>query len=194
MSEQSSRGALRPVESGPGVLVHTAADRRLAVEHWLLAASNDQRKTRFEWGEQGIALLPMGTLLSAVRLPMSLVAALGGAGMTAEELDALLAEVLDGGPVIADPRNRHYYALVPASMAKSWQSAADDWRGLGVDLLGRNHHMGVPCVDLDHRDKLSTRSYWAVPMESAAELCVPLAVARLIAAASNRLHERERTP
>lgn len=181
--------ALRPVESVPGVLVHPTSDRRLATEHWLLSTypAPEHDRIREEWRRHGVAVLPLGTLFSAVRLPARLVLALVGGKAPSAEVDAFLGEVLDG-PVICDPRGR-YYVLVPASMPATWHQAADDWRALDVDCLGRGTYLGVPAVDTTEFDPRSNVSYWSVPMSSAAVLCAPLAVARLIAAGRHHLTE-----
>ncbi|GGS63352.1 hypothetical protein GCM10010270_38010 [Streptomyces violaceus] len=175
-------GVLRPVAAGPGVLVHPIADRHLASVHWLLptlpAPSRD--RARLEWQEHQVAMLPLGTLFSAVRIPGQLVAALTGCTETAE-LDAFMDQALGGGPIICDPRHFRYYALVPAVMPKRWQQAADAWRVMGVELLGLGSYLGVPQVDAVECARART-SYWSVPMDSAATLCSPPAVARLVAA------------
>ena len=63
--------------STPKVIVHPAADRRLAATHWLLstlpAAGRD--RARAEWEDTGVAFLPLGTLFSAVRIPGRLLRA-----------------------------------------------------------------------------------------------------------------------
>lgn len=179
---------LRPVESGPGVLVHTRADRELATAHWLLSAHPVPVRARQEWNDNKVALLPLGTLCSAVRLPARLVHAVACCGDPAE-VDAFLDDVLEGGPVICDPRGLRYYALVPGSMPTTWCDAAEEWRSLGVECLGRGTYLGVPRVDLVDFDPRTLVSYWSVPMPSAAVLCAPLKVARLIAAGKRVLEE-----
>jgi hypothetical protein len=180
--------ALRPVETEPGVLVHSNADRRLATEHWLLSTHPTPRQARTEWANDGIALLPLGTLFSAVRIPARLVIALADSPEPADA-DLLLGEALDSGPVICDPRGLRYYALVPASMPVTWRQAADDWRPLDVEVLGRDTYLGVPRVDAVEPDVRTTASYWSVPMSSAAELCSPEAVAQLVVLARFRTAE-----
>lgn len=183
--------AQRPVEPAPGVLVHSSADRRLATEHWLLSTldANQRDRARREWQEPGVALLPLGTLFSAVRLPERLVHALARV-YEPRMVGEFLAAALDDGPVICDPRGRRFYALVPASMPARWRKAADEWRaGFGVDCLGRDSYLGVPKVDAVALDPQTWASYWAVSMSSAGMLCDPLAVARLIAAAARRLDQ-----
>lgn len=186
--------ALRPVESGPGVLVHPTADRRLAAEHWLLSTLDDQGRVRArrEWQRDGLTLLPLGTLFSAVRLPQRLVIAVAGErGGPSAYVDAFLDEALAGGPVICDPGGHRYYALVPATMPITWHKAVDEWRSSDVDCLGRDTYLGVPRVDLDILNARTYASYWSVPMPSMATLCAPLTVARLIAAGRHQLSRQQ---
>ncbi|MFE9923257.1 hypothetical protein ACFYQA_17230 [Streptomyces sp. NPDC005774] len=175
--------ALRPVETGLGVLVHPTADRRLAVEHWLASAHKAPERAQQEWRTTGMTLLPMGTLLSAVRLPASLVVTMAGGRAPSKHTDAFLDEVLEG-PVICDPRHEQYYALVPASMPATWHQAAEEWSANDdVECLGRGFYLGVPRVDRLEPGHDIHASYWSVSMPSAGTLCAPLSVARLIAAA-----------
>lgn len=181
--------ARRPVELAPGVVVHPTADRRLAVEHWLLSTLPDQgrERARWEWQEQDVTLLPLGTLFSAVRMPERVVHAVARTD-NPRMVDEFLAAALDDGPVICDPSGRRFYALVPANMPARWHETADAWRDeLGVDCLGREAYMGVPRVDAVELNPQACASYWSVPMSSLAMLCEPLAVARLIAAAARKL-------
>ncbi|WP_406418083.1 hypothetical protein [Streptomyces sp. NBC_01614] len=192
MSSDQHEQALRPVETAPGVLVHPTADRRLAVAHWLLSTlpAQGRDRARLEWRHQGLAMLPLGTLFSAIRIPGRLVMAITGT-LVPHEIDGFLAEALDGGPVICDPRGPRYYALVPASVPSTWRDAADDWRDADVDVLGRGTLLGVPPVDAVGLDAATHASYWSVPMESMGMLCAPLKVARLIAAGHGALEEAE---
>ncbi|MFI8301583.1 hypothetical protein ACIGCZ_37375 [Streptomyces nigra] len=174
--------------STPKVIVHPAADRRLAATHWLLstlpAAGRDRART--EWEDTGVALLPLGTLFSAVRIPGRLVRALTGP-LSLPETDTVLAEALRGGPVICDPHRPSYYALVPTSMPSTWKDAAAEWDEVDVAVLGRDTHLGVPRLDATELSPTRWASYWSVPMESAGVLCDRLAVARFIAAARHVL-------
>lgn len=182
----------KPLEPQPGVLIHPAADRRLAAEHWLLSTlpAAGRERARIEWREQGLAMLPLGTLFSAIRLPARLVAAITGP-LTLAETDAFLADALDGGPVICDPHGPRYYALVPSSVPRTWRDAADEWRDADADVLGRDTLLGVPPLDATELNPAARASYWSVPMESMGMLCAPLKVARLIAAAQATLAEAE---
>lgn len=191
MTGEFRERALRPVETGSGAVVHLGADRRLATEHWLLSTLADQQRdgARLQWQEHHVALLPLGTLFSAVRIPELVVQAVARTdhqGMTAE----FLASVLDDGPVICDPTQRWFYALVPASMPARWTEAAAVWQeDLNVACLGRASFLGVPRLDCIGLDITTNSSYWTSPMQSAGELCDPMAVARMIAAAARRLSD-----
>jgi len=178
--------AHQPFEPEPGTLVHTSANRRLAIEHWLLSATTSITQARMEWEQHGIAMLRLGSLFSAVRLPGRLVHA-AAASNRPKDIDEFLENALDGGPVICDPHGPRYYALVPASMPRTWHDAADDWRPLDVELLGHGCFLGVPRVDADTHNPRTWASYWSVAMPSLGVLCPPLAVARLIAIGARQL-------
>ncbi|KMS77715.1 hypothetical protein ACH49_19715 [Streptomyces leeuwenhoekii] len=182
-----SSPALRPVRTEQGALVHTAAERRLAAEHWLLSAHPQPAHARAEWQANGVVLLPLGTLFSAIRIPGRLVQAVA-ASTKPEDIDAVLDEVLDRGPVICDPRGPRYYALVPASVPRTWAPAVDDWKVADVDCLDRGTYLGVPRLDAV-QPRSGTATYWSVPMPSAGVVCSPLKVARLIAAGVRHLSE-----
>ena len=174
-------------ELPPGVLIHPASDRRLAAEHWLLSTLAEHRRARarLEWREEGVAMLPLGTLFSAVRLPIRLITAITGP-LKLPEIDAFLADALDGGPVVCDLNGLRYYALVPASVPRTWRDAAHEWRDADADVLGRDTLLGVPRLDATEATPART-SYWSVPMESMGMLCAPVKVARLIAAAQDQM-------
>ncbi|GAB2968552.1 hypothetical protein GCM10023080_034350 [Streptomyces pseudoechinosporeus] len=183
LDSDDKQQALHPVETESEILVHTSADRELATAHWLLASADSHDEARAQWHKHGLTLLRCGTLFSAVRIPARLVHAAAGSEDPAT-VDAFLARALHGGPVICDPRGRHYYALVPASTAVRWRQP-------GAECLGRDTYLGVPrpdAVGLDHR---AWSSYWSVPMPSAAELCTPAAVAQLVAVGNFRTADEE---
>jgi hypothetical protein len=189
MTSETQR-ALQPVRLGDGALVHPGTDRRLAVEQWLLSTVSDVGMTRLEWEQHHVAMLPLGTLFSAVRIPGRLVQAVA-ASTDPEDIDPVLEETLEG-PVICDPHGPRYYALVPASMPRTWRAAADDWRVADVDALGRGTYLGVPRLDAVVLCP-GAASYWSVQMSGPGALCAPLVVARLIAAGVHRLAD-ERAP
>jgi hypothetical protein len=191
--------ALRPVEAAPGVLVHTNTDRQLAVEHWLLAAHPQPEQARRKWGEDGVVLLPLGTLFSAVRIPRQLVVSASRLEETKDDadphlfdvmVDEFLCETLHEGPVICDQHKQRYYVLVPGSTPIRWHKAAAAWGTLGVDCLGRDTHLGVPHLTAN-RAYSQQASYWSVPMPSPGALCNPIDVARLVAAGKRRMAEAD---
>jgi hypothetical protein len=145
----------------------------LAIGHWLLAAADRRSEARLQWGEHGIALLRCGTLFSAVRIAEEIVHAAAGTD-EAGSVNAYLAAALLQGPVIRDPRQGRYYALVPASTAARW-------RAPDTDCLGRGWHLGVPRPDVNQDAPDVWCPYWSVPMPSPGELCSPEAVAQLVA-------------
>ncbi|MFE2042562.1 hypothetical protein ACFXAZ_16865 [Streptomyces sp. NPDC059477] len=167
------------------------AGLRLAGEQWLLSTldSPGRDRARKEWQEHGLALLPLGTLSAAVRLPGAVVAAVTGDDTPSDAADDTLAEILDDGPVICDLHSARYYALVPPSTPRTWRDAIEEWRSLGVDALGHGTYLGVPHPALTEPDRRSCASYWSVPMDPPPTLCSPLHVARLIAAARHLLAE-----
>ncbi|MDQ0961528.1 hypothetical protein QFZ66_005406 [Streptomyces sp. B4I13] len=172
--------ALRPAEPEPGILTHSRAGRESAAAHWLLSAHPVPSRAAMEWTKCGIALLPLGTLMSAVRLPQDLVRAV--ADECGRDVDSFLDEACEGGPIICDPQGCRYYALVPAGMPATWHAAAVEWRALGVECLGRDTYLGVPEPGANSLNPHGWHSYWSVPMTSAGALCRPLDVARIIAA------------
>ncbi|WP_436800971.1 hypothetical protein [Streptomyces coeruleorubidus] len=137
-------------------------------------------RARCEWQQHRVVMLPLGGLFSAVRIPERLLTALSTSAEAAC-LDDFLAEALGGGPVICDLRFSRYYALVPASTPATLRQMAEEWRAMEVDCLGHGGYLGVPRLDAVNREH-ALASYWSVPMDSAAVMCTPLAVARLIAA------------
>ncbi|MDX2681121.1 hypothetical protein [Streptomyces soliscabiei] len=189
--------ALSPVQTETGALVHTSADRQLASGHWLLSTlpGPARDRARQEWHKKREALVPTGTLFSAVKLPSRLLLAAASEPQAASlrapspQLDEFLREALVGTPVICDPRSLHYYALVPASLPGMWHRAAAAWPYVGVHLLGRGGHVGVPRPDATELDPKTYSSYWAVPMVAMGLLGDAPAVARLIAAGCHQLAE-----
>lgn len=170
--------ALETDTPGGDVIVHTAADRQLAVRHWLLAALDEtgRDRARAEWDSHGTAFFRLGLRFSAVRFHARLVHGVAGTDAL-EGSDAYLAEALDGGPVICDPYSWHYYALLPPSAVDRLNYPGGKW---GVGRLGRESFLGVPRVERTEIHPGDHASYWAVSMPSAGELCDPGLVTRLL--------------
>lgn len=170
------RGVRGPVESSPGVLVHSREDRELAVGHWLLSAAPDMKEARDQWATRGIALLRCGGVFAAVRVPGDIVRAAAGTD-DPERIGAYLKEALQGGPVFVDTSSQRYYVLVPASTSRLPQ-----WDGHTVpdtECLGSGSFLGVPRPQRNEPEQ--SRSYWCVPMDGPGALCSPAAVSQLVA-------------
>ena len=159
--------------------------QRAAVEQWLRSAHPTPSAAQAEWdGDSGVALLPLGTLFSAVRIPRTVV--LDSIRLdTAHNgtLDRFLAQMLGDGPVICDQHAQLYYALVPADTPQVWTTAAAEWPRYGVEILGDAWHLGVPRLPTEFEYGPRPAGYWSVPMRRPGELCEPSAVARLVATA-----------
>jgi hypothetical protein len=162
----------------------TVEAHRVPVMDWLLSATESPDGAFREWDRQGMALLPCGTLFSAVRIPEAIVHA-AVLSMDDEEVDARLAVSLLGGPVICDTVARRYYALVPAGTTR--------WKAPDTICLGHGCHLGIPLPGRTGHDSQEWRSYWSVPMESVGALCVPDAVADLVAIGRYRLARQTAT-
>ncbi|MEU9555525.1 hypothetical protein [Streptomyces fumanus] len=172
---RTTQPVVRPADAQPGVLPH------LTTERWLLSTHPSPRDARAEWAEHGVAVLALGTLFSAIRIPGRVVQAVA-ASTDPADIDAVLDEILGGGPVICDIHGPRYYALVPANVPRTWRDAVDDWRKDDIECLGHGTYLGVPRLDAVEFAVRGTASYWSVPLTTPARLCRPLAVARLIAA------------
>ena len=161
----------------------TAAYHELAAAHWLLSAHPEPSKALQEWlSDDGLVLLPLGTLFSAVRIPAHLVHAAAGSEDPAV-VDEFLTEDLFEKPVICDPRGSRYYALVLAGTARTWRDPR-------ATCLGRGSYLVVPRPDSVHPTTHES-PYWSVPMSSAAELCGHYAVAQLVAVGAHLTTEED---
>ncbi|WP_274559314.1 hypothetical protein [Streptomyces spiramyceticus] len=133
-----------------------------------------------EWDTGAPAMLRVGGLFDAVRIPSEVVRAAARSNDWAV-IDGFLGEVLDG-PVIHDP-HRWFYALVPPRTTEAWRSPF-------ARCLGGGAWLGVPRTD---RTTLETSDpYWSVPLKSAGDLCSPHAVSELIDLGHRRLVEGAR--
>jgi hypothetical protein len=175
-----------PVEAGTGVLVHSRQDREAAVRTWLLVAAQDVKEARTQWRECGLALLRCGGIFGAVRISAGLVRTAAGTDNT-QEIDAFLAETLQGGPVFMDRYAGTYYVLVPASTGQrpEWTSRRDP----EAEFLGRDCFLGVPRPETTEPE--GVRSYWCVPMDGPGAVAGPDEVFRLLAFARHRRAQAE---
>ncbi|MFF3749838.1 hypothetical protein ACFYYH_05150 [Streptomyces sp. NPDC002018] len=149
----------RTVRTGP----------QTAVARWLASSIQTPDFAFDDWANGQPAVLRMGRIMDAVRMPQELVYAAIGSN-TPAAVSRALAEILRG-PVICHP-GQWLYALVPPRTAETWRSPHAVVRGSGGWL-------GVPRPDLTEPSAVST--YWAVPLARTGNLCNPEAVAKLLA-------------
>lgn len=133
------------------------------ITDWLARAGRSPEQSQLEWRNQGVALIPLGRLFDAVRIPESLVHSVAGV-RDASTVNSWLGWSLNGGPVIHDPAGRRYYALVPPGTAQEWRPAA-------AQCLSEGTYLGVPHPDLTELDQGTLYSYWAVPVTRPGKLC-----------------------
>ncbi|MER7841648.1 hypothetical protein ABTY98_38630 [Streptomyces sp. NPDC096040] len=158
----------------------SGAERRLAVEHWLLMATEDRDRARREWKTDGVALLRCGGIFGVVRISAALVHAAAGTDVP-QDVDAYLYRALLGGPVFADLTTLRYYVLVghTTGLREEWEQARDD-----AEFMGRGHFLGVPALNATSPER---RHYWCVEMDSAGELAASDAVSQLVQTGRYRL-------
>lgn len=154
----------------------TDAAQREAMAAWLADSLNRPDDARRQWTDRHVALLALGRRFSAVRLADELVyaVAVGKGAITT----AALRECLRG-PVIHDPRNRRFYALVPCS-------PPGPSLGRYATYLGLGHYIGVPRVG-DNEPDGTLGSYWAVPPAAPGALCDPIRLNGMIDAGNAAL-------
>ncbi|WP_200302213.1 hypothetical protein [Streptomyces adelaidensis] len=141
------------------------------ITDWLARAHPHPDRARAEWSDRGVALLPMATRFSAVRLSSQLVHAAVGT----HEPKALAEELafrLDGA-VIHDSFSvgRAYYALVHWHAGLVWDNNDNDAQCLGADA-----YLGVPRIER----VAPPGTYWLVPPQYEGDYCRPEAVRRLV--------------
>ncbi|MEV7090300.1 hypothetical protein AB0O07_31220 [Streptomyces sp. NPDC093085] len=136
------------------------------VERWLARSIPDPESAFRDWRDGRPAVLALGAMFDAVKLPQRLVHA---AASTPERsaVTAVLAPL--GGPVIWSPPG-WYLALVPAGTAAVWDPRY-------AAALGPDTYLTVPRPDR----RGPAGIHWAVPPAHARTLCSPAAVARLLA-------------
>ncbi|MEI5100279.1 hypothetical protein RB200_19345 [Streptomyces sp. PmtG] len=140
-----------------------------AVAAWFAEADPDPGRVWKEWGERGVALLPLGRRFDAIRVPAERVhAAVGSedAKVVAEGLRTWLE-----GPVIRDLRSNFgpYYVLVAPDA---------DWDG-PEERLSSDTYLGVP-----RPGHISLLTCWVVPLLAPGALCDPVHLRTLLALAN----------
>jgi hypothetical protein len=162
--------------------VLTPADMDRLISEWLARAHPVPQQARTEWSKQGVALLPLGGLFAAVRLPGELVYA----ALRCEDPDQVAAalRVWLRGPVIHDHRTAGatYYALINWGAGVIQQMDQEE----DAPCLGQGTYLGVPRID--RREPPGT--YWVVAPQHDGDLCRPAAVRSLIATGRQELAQR----
>jgi len=160
----------------------TPTDMDRLIAEWLARAHPVPRQARAEWSNQGVALLPLGDLFAAVRLPGELVYAAVGCEEP-DQVTVALQEWLHG-PVIHGYRRAGatYYALINWGVGVVQQVDQDE----NAPCLGRGTYLGVPRID--RREPPGT--YWVVPPRYDGDLCRPAAVRSLVATGRHELAQR----
>ncbi|WP_240678199.1 hypothetical protein [Streptomyces griseoviridis] len=152
----------------------TPADMDGLISDWLARAHPVPRQAHLEWSEQGVALLPLGRLFAAIRLPGELVYAAVGSADTDRVAAALRTRLK--GPVIHDRRvaGVTYYSLINwgAGVIACMERAED------APCLGEGTYLGVPRIDRQE----PPGTYWVVPPRYDGDLCRPKDVRSLVAA------------
>ncbi|MEU6605085.1 ATP-binding protein [Streptomyces shenzhenensis] len=123
----------------------TDEERRLAVEHWLLAAAEDRTWARNEWERDGIALLRCGGVFGTVHISADIIHGAAGSDDPAA-VNGHLAKAVLGGPVVVDQETSPYYVLVGRSTGSrvEWERPRDARESsMGQILVAKD---GMPVV------------------------------------------------
>ncbi|MEU2248147.1 hypothetical protein [Streptomyces sp. NPDC019224] len=150
-----------PVRVG-GALVHTRADRDLAVAEWLLLSAADKDAALDQWRTTRSAVLRCGALFTTVGLPELLIHAAAGTAVR-EAVAAFLRESVVG-PVFYDSVSRRYRALVPPSAARVWPAMP------GTVCAGSGGLVTVPVPGQARQG--GGRTYWVTSMDGPGALCL----------------------
>ncbi|GHC60753.1 hypothetical protein GCM10010349_30260 [Streptomyces flavofungini] len=139
---------------------------RAAIRTWLARAHPSPRRAEADWADHGVALLPLGQLFDALRVPAFHIHAAVGSD-NRKTVGEALNDWLHG-PVIRDTRTGSglYYVLIPPGAA--WEGEAD--------RLGAGAYLGVPRVGT----QVSPVTFWAVQPERRGQLCDPAHLAALL--------------
>ncbi|MFE2941056.1 hypothetical protein ACFXKG_18625 [Streptomyces sp. NPDC059255] len=141
------------------------------LEEWLARTIRDPESAFRDWREGRPAVLALGSLFDAVKLPQRLVHA--AASIPEHSAVAAVLGPL-AGPVIWSPPG-WYLALVPAGTADTWDSPH-------AAALGAGNYLPVPRLDRTAPEGI----HWTVPLNGARTLCSPPAVVQLLHAGRDR--------
>ncbi|MVO84122.1 hypothetical protein GPA10_04890 [Streptomyces sp. p1417] len=143
------------------------SDRQLITE-WLARTDPNPGMVYRAWEHNSVALLPLGRIFDAVRVPCERMHAAVGSDVPRTVAAALLTWL--DGPVIRDLRSSMgpYYVLIPPDAP--WDGAEE--------CLGNDTYLGVPRPGV-----LSLHAHWVVLPSSPGHLCEPARLAALLATA-----------
>ena len=164
--QTSSRGGR---ENPRPIAERTAVSTHETITQWLAELHSRPVEAITEWTRQGVALLPMGGSVCAIRLDSHLVHAAMATAVPDEIASGLARDVQ--GPVVFDRRASAYYAFVDTVAAAGWDLEA-------VPCLGAGVYVGVPALDRVG----PSAPYWVVQPRYAGHLCPVDAVRTLVAA------------
>ncbi len=138
-----------------------------AIRTWLAGAHPVPRQAEAEWADSGLALLPLGTLFDAIRVPGELIHRVMGS-----DDSATAGKTLDDwlhGPVIRDTRtgSGFYYVLIATDAP---------WDGPGI-RLSTGTYLSVPRLSR----QVSAVTFWAVLPPRRGRLCDPAHLDALLA-------------
>ncbi|MER8030761.1 hypothetical protein ABTZ78_17580 [Streptomyces bauhiniae] len=149
---------------------------------WLAQSADDADRATTHLIEGGKAMLQLGHIFSAVRMPGQLVHGALGAELE-HDVREELAERLDGA-VALDPRGTgesRYYALIPPLAALTWDMADV------APALGRDTYLSTPAPY-----RLTPPGpHWAAPLRRENDFCRPAAVRSLLEDGLQALRRRQ---
>ncbi|MFJ6085189.1 hypothetical protein ACIQI8_27650 [Streptomyces sp. NPDC092369] len=152
------------------------------IVQWLARPHPTPRHAIAEWESDGIAMLPLGVTMSAIRLTGDLV----HAAVDTDDCEAVAGalEACLNGAVIRDRSSAvgvTYYALIQQHAGLVWDLEET------APCLGDGVYLGVPAL---HRVQ-PPGAHWAVPPHYEGDLCRPQSVRELVAAGLQRLMPAE---
>lgn len=164
-------------------MAHPAAPTGCSVSYrspadWLAAADPNPHGVKEGWLNDvgGIALVRLGTLFDAVRVPENLVHLVTGSDKP-EAVRERLTTYLPGGAVLRAPSPGCYYCLVEPGTTTWWPSPA-------AECLGDGAYLGVPHPDRSTPNVVD--SYWISPLSRPGGVCSAGSVLSLVAAGACR--------
>jgi len=156
----------------------TAASTHMAAAQWLASAHPNPQRAYWEWEEQGVAVIPVGPVWDAVKLPST--------GTNPSLVRDVLAECGVDGPIIHNPSTGANSVLVPPGTSP-WHlpgtvllHASDDYEQL----------LGVPAIERQTPPGL----HWVIPPDGTGHLADPDALHRTLVLFAEAAEETSQDP